>query len=45
MVFVNIKVIEIGSLSKMEVEGFRRCMIYLIEKGFKIELLVIDRYV
>lgn len=43
--FVNIKVTETGSSSKMEVEGFRRCMTYLIEKGFKIELLATDRHV
>lgn len=29
----------------MEVEGFRRCMTYLIEKSFKIELLATDRHV
>lgn len=29
----------------MEVEGFRKCMTYLIEKGFKIELLATDRHV
>lgn len=28
----------------MEVEGFRKCMLYLIEKGFRIEILVIVRY-
>lgn len=43
--FVNIKVTETGSSSKMEVEGFRRCMTYLFEKGFKIELLATDRHV
>lgn len=43
--FVNIKVTETGSSSKMEVEGFRRCMTYLIEKSFKIKLLATDRYV
>lgn len=43
--FVNIKVTETGSSSKMEVEGFRRCMTNLIEKGFKIELLATDRHV
>nr|XP_011431619.2 uncharacterized protein LOC105331212 [Crassostrea gigas] len=42
--FVNIKVTETDSLSKMEVEGFRKCMLYLIEKGFRIEILATARH-
>ena len=43
--FVNIKVTETGSSSKMEIEGFRRCMVYLLDEGFHIEVLANDRYV
>ena len=43
--FVNIKVTETGSSSKMEIEGFRRWMVYLLDEGFHIEVLANDRYV
>lgn len=38
VIFVNIKVIKTGNSGKMEDERFKRFMIYLNEKGFKIEL-------
>ncbi|XP_052076197.1 uncharacterized protein LOC127714210 [Mytilus californianus] len=45
LAFVTIKVTETGSSSKMEVEGFRRCMEYLLDKGFQITVLATDRHV
>lgn len=42
--FVNIKVTKTDNPSKMEVEGFRKCMLYLIEKGFRIEILATARH-
>ncbi|CAG2243572.1 unnamed protein product [Mytilus edulis] len=45
LAFVTIKVTETGSSSKMELEGFRRCMEYLLDKGFQITVLATDRYV
>jgi len=43
--FVTIQVTETGSSSKIEVEGYRRCMEYLHDDGFHIEVLVTDRHV
>lgn len=43
--FVVVKVTETGSSSKMEVEGFRRCMTLLLDMGFRIEVLATDRHV
>ena len=43
--FVTIKVTEMGSSCKMEVEGFRRCMEYLLDKGFQIVFLGTDGHV
>ena len=43
--FVVIQVNETGSSCRMEVEGFRRCMNYLLELGFTIEVLATDRHV
>ena len=45
LAFVNVQVSETGSSSKMEVEGFRRCMEFLLNKGFVIEVLATDRHV
>ena len=43
--FVVIKVTETGSSSKMEVLGFRKCLLYLLDQGFSIEVLATDRHV
>jgi solute carrier family 8 (sodium/calcium exchanger) len=45
LTFVTSKVTETGSSCKMEVEGFRRCMEYLLDKGFQIVVLGADRHV
>ena len=45
LTFVTIKVTETSSSCKMEVEGFRRCMEYLLDKGFQIVVLGTDRHV
>ena len=45
VMFLVVKVTETGSSSKMEVEGFRRCMTYLLDQGFTIEVLATDRHV
>jgi hypothetical protein len=45
LTFVTIKVTETGSSCKMEVEGFRRCMEYLLDKGFQIVVLGTDQHV
>ena len=45
LTFVTIKVTETDSSCKMEVEGFRRCMEYLLDKGFQIVVLGTDRHV
>ncbi|VDI24237.1 Hypothetical predicted protein [Mytilus galloprovincialis] len=45
VMFVVVKVAETGSSSKMEVEGFRRCMTYLLDQGFTIEVLATDRHI
>ena len=42
---VVIKVTETGSSSKMEVLGFRKCLLYLLDQGFIIEVLTTDRHV
>ena len=36
--FVNINVTKTGSSSKMEIEGFRRCIEYLLDEDFHIEV-------
>ena len=43
--FVTVQVTETGSSSKMEVEGFKRCMEFLLDKGFEIKVLATDRHV
>ena len=43
--FVVVQVSETGSSCKMEAEGFRRCMSYLLGLGFTIEVLATDRHV
>lgn len=43
--FVVVQVSETGSSCKMELEGFKRCMNYLIDLGFAIEVLATDRHV
>jgi len=43
--FVIVKVSETVSSSKMEVVGFRRCMIFLLDQGFEIAVLATDRHV
>ncbi|KAK3083763.1 hypothetical protein FSP39_002787 [Pinctada imbricata] len=43
--FVTVQVTETGSSSKMEVEGFKRCMDFLLERGFEIKVLATDRHV
>ncbi|CAC5400755.1 unnamed protein product [Mytilus coruscus] len=45
LAFVTIKVTETGSSSKMDVEGFRRCMGYLLDKDFQIAVLATDPHV
>lgn len=45
LVFVIVKVSETTSSSKMEVEGFRKCMNYLLDLGFRIEILATGRHV
>lgn len=45
LAFVIVKVSETTSSSKMEVEGFRKCMNYLLDLGFRIEILATDRHV
>ena len=43
--FVVVQVSETGSSSRMEAEGFRRCMNYLLDLGFTIQVLATDRHV
>ena len=42
--FVVVQVSETGSSSRMEAEGFRRCMNYLLDLGFTIQVLATDRH-
>ena len=43
--FVVVQVSETGSSCRMEVEGFRRCMNYLLDLGFTVQVLATDRHV
>lgn len=43
-VIAKVKVSETTSSSKMEVEGFRKCLNYLLDLGFRIEILATDRH-
>ena len=42
--FVVVQVSETGSSCRMEVEGFRRCMNYLLDLGFTVQVLATDRH-
>jgi len=42
--FVLVDVNKTGSTSRMEDEGFRRCMLQLLAKGFAVEVLATDRH-
>ncbi|CAG2187304.1 unnamed protein product [Mytilus edulis] len=44
VMFVVVKVTETGSSSKVEVEGFRTCMTYLLDQRFTIDVLETDRH-
>ena len=43
--FVVVQVSETGSSARMEAEAFRRCMTYLLDLGFTIQVLATDRHV
>ena len=43
--FVVVQVSETGSSAMMEAEAFRRCMTYLLDLGFTIQVLATDRHV
>lgn len=45
LVFVFVKVSETSSSSKVEVKGFRKCLNYLLDLGFRIKILDTDRHV
>ena len=43
--FVVVQVSETGSSARMEAEALRRCMNYLLDLGFTIQVLATDRHV
>ena len=43
--FVVVQVTETGSSCRMELEGFKRCMNYLLDLGFRIHIVATDRHV
>ena len=43
--FVVVQVTETGSSCRMELEGFKRCMNYLLDLGFRVKVLATDRHV
>jgi hypothetical protein len=45
LTYVVVQVTETGSSGRMEAEGFRRCMNFLLDEGFVIEVMATDRHV
>jgi hypothetical protein len=45
LTYVVVKVTETGSSSRMEPVGFRKCMLFLLDQGFSVEVMATDRHV